>query len=139
MVVSPDGSMQNIAENPEQYYEQNPIKLNRPPVIDEVDETLGEAEHQKKKVRGSRAEPRPTTRRSTGGRGSARKTADKDAAEPAAAALDTAPAAAPGAEAEGEAKPKRRRRGTRGGRRKRAAGSGGEGAGENGAPETSEE
>ena len=119
------GAVQNITENPEHYYEQTPITSNRPPVIDTVDETLGEAEHQKKRVRGEEAAPaakRPRSPRSTAERAPARRSAAKTAPEAVPATVAEPAAPADGTAADDTAVKKRRRRGTRGGRRKRGGG-----------------
>ncbi|MBN2083240.1 adenylosuccinate lyase [bacterium] len=107
------GPVQNISDRPSDWYETitaNPISLSPVPI--EGNETLGEADHQK----------RPPHRRSVRVQRGSRRAAPAKQKPPAG---EKEPAAKPEKPVEGEAadkpepakKPMRRRRGTRGGRR----------------------
>jgi len=108
------GPVQNISDRPSDWYETitaNPISLSPVPI--EGNETLGEADHQK------RPPHRRTTRTSRGSRRTSPARQKPAAKEQAPAAKAEQPAADESSTEKKEPakKPTRRRRGTRGGRR----------------------
>ncbi|GEM_PF-282003 len=118
-------AVQNILERPSDWYETVPSSadaLSRVPI--EADETLGEADHQKRPVRrdhkpaGAAKAPRrkPATRKPAARKPAARKPAAKPDAKPKEPAATGAPE---NKDKEQEEKKPRRRRGTRGGKRHR--------------------
>jgi hypothetical protein len=117
----PEDSMpvQNIEDRASDWYETvltTTDWISRTPV--EADETLGEADHQKRPARRDAAQakrPAPRKRPAKSGRKSAAASKPEEDKEKAETAATTKPAT----EGEDQKKPPRRRRGTRGGRRKK--------------------
>jgi adenylosuccinate lyase len=115
--LSDGGAVQNISERPSEWYETASVRGKQlPPPIDQVDETLGESDHQRdaRQKRGAKRQAGAASRGAAPrGRGRAAAPAEAPVAThepPAPVAVATPPAAVPEADPAAKPAPKTRSR-----------------------------